>query len=95
MISKMSTLAESEQERFGFGPNALMNGESASSGPRWLRALPIAEAQESPNSDENKLVGSSGRTRTYSLSVNSRMAYSRLALQTEGLHVRLSNYSGN
>ena len=32
--------------------------------------------------------GSSGRTRTYNPSVNSRKAYSRLALQTQDLHAR-------
>ena len=41
------------------------------------------------------LFGSSGRIRTYNPSVNSRMAYSRLTLQTVDLHARKANYHVN
>ena len=39
--------------------------------------------------------GSSGRTRTYNPSVNSREAYSRLTLQTRDLDAPKSNFPGN
>lgn len=41
------------------------------------------------------IFGSPSRTRTYNLSANSRMAFSRLALQTQDLYARKSNSSGN
>ena len=41
------------------------------------------------------LCGSSGRIRTYNPSVNSRTAYSRLALQTQDLRARRADFPGN
>src|ERR1700674_3245456 len=40
-------------------------------------------------------IGSSGRTRTYNPSVNSRTAYSRLTLQPQNLEVRNFDFLGN
>ena len=39
-------------------------------------------------------IGSSGRTRTYNPSVNSRTAYSRLALQTQDLDALKVSFAG-
>ena len=39
--------------------------------------------------------GSAGRTRTYNPSVNSRTAFSRLALQTQDLHSQNADYRVN
>src|ERR1035441_7928564 len=42
-----------------------------------------------------EIFGSSGGTRTYNPSVNSRTAYSRLALQTQDLDAQKANYRVN
>src|ERR1035441_3217749 len=68
----------------------------------WLipRVLAISARTRRRSVNQNvesfvvKGFGSAGRTRTYNPSVNSRMAYSRLALQTQDLDALETNSAG-
>jgi hypothetical protein len=80
--------------RFLAGAAARLADRSGSEWPLLLdRRGPDSTALNGDARFES-MVGSSGRTRTYNPSVNSRMACSRLALQLQDLDVRNVDFLG-
>src|ERR1019366_3797813 len=85
-------------EQVWAGCTGQIAGQERSRFPQYW-PLPASPRRRAVNQKRREFVagsyGSSGRTRTYNPSVNSRMPYSRLALQTKILRRAKTGFRGN